>query len=286
MTHKSPPIGNLHLLAALLVSLFAAPALASHPLALTHQTQITIDLRLSLTVPGARPVELREQLRGLAGEKLALAKQIESSRVKLLVGLTLIAEPDEATAECGLELESEVRADGLPPTPTHRRVTVGAGRLWIADLWSDESRGSRLVLAATVHWETVPFLAPIEPGAEPVDLMIGVYQKRKGKAHLLERHRLSSIVGSPVEYRFHHQPGPGSRAIPGTLVVEILPKAMDQREVTLQVTVRHEGKSPYSELPSLHLSVLETLVTGASVDLPLPGRDDQPELLFRITPFF
>ena len=285
---NSEPTVRSHrwLLVAGLGLLVCALVEATPPLVLRHEVRVSVDLRLLLNDPDGKSREIEATVRGRAGEPLAFARQIRSAGHSLTVGLVLRVQPGGQDGLCRVEVESTVQPEGAATVETRRGGELAQGRVWLTDLWSDEDSGARLVLAAVVDWEEVPLLEAQDPERQPVDLLLGVYHKTPERLVLLERHRLSSIVGSPVEYTYRHRPGPGSGDSDGTLAIKLLPEQVIEQNLTLSVSISHQGRSIYSSSKQMAVSVTEVLPPGASVDLPLPRREDEPQLVLRITPFF
>jgi hypothetical protein len=130
-----------------------------------------------------------------------------------------------------------------------------------------------------------------------VDLVVEVLREAgQGSRELLERHRLSTLIGSPVSYTFTRrprgaaaaqaEPAEGDSASPGRLRIEVLPDALRGDEVGLSIGIRHEGQDIYSDVSSLDLQVRHEVGPGFSVKVPLPDTEGGPTLLFRITPYF
>ncbi|MDQ7008488.1 MAG: hypothetical protein Q9Q40_14805 [Acidobacteriota bacterium] len=286
MTARSAHRHPRRLLALGVGLLVALPAGATAPLVLRHETRVSVDLRLVLNRPGSTGEELRATLRGTPGERLVFAREIGEGDRALAVGLVLRVQPGEEGDLCQIELESTVQPPGTRAVETRRGGELAQGRVWLADLWSDANTGERLVLAAVVNWEEIPRLEIQDPLRIPVDFLVGVYHKTDRRLVLLERHRLSSIVGSPVEYVYRHRPGPAEDGDGGTLAISILPLELAGDNLSLRISVSHRGRSVYSSSERMALSVTELLPPGASVDLPLPRREDAPQLVLRITPYF
>ncbi|UCF66879.1 MAG: hypothetical protein JSV80_14000 [Acidobacteriota bacterium] len=265
----------------------ASSALAAErPLTLVHETTVEVLVRLMLHDGGTVKTIKDEALIGAPGERLVVAERVALDGGQLAVGLILTARPDEDDSRCEVRLESEVRADSAPIAHVSRDAIVDAGRLQLIELWGDgEMR--RLVLGMVVNWQQVPHLVEVTPGAEPIDIFVEVVLNDAGTPRVVERHRLSGLVGSPVQYVFRRIPGlPVEEPSTGRLIVEILPHAIVDQRAELQIRVRHEGQSPYSQLGALDLGLREQLGPGQSVDLPLPALSGAPSLTFRVRPFF
>ena len=265
----------------------------------TERTQVELRVKLIHKAGETARTILEETLEGMAEDRLELTAEAVVAREPVELGLTFVAGSDQDDGELPLRVVSRVidTDRGRLLGRVRRTMKLPDGRLRLVDLWSSQSRRERLVLALTATWKQVPRAVPVSPEAHPVDLVVEVLrQSGEGSRELLERHRLSTLVGSPVSYTFTRQPrgataakaapADGAPSPPGRLRIEILPDGLRDDQVGLSIGIRHEGEDIYSDLSSLDLQVRHEVGPGFSVKVPLPDTEDGPSLLFRVTPYF
>ncbi len=271
--------------------IFLPRAWASSPLTLTYETRVTVNFQLTLRPPSGTPVVVQETLKARAGETIAFAKEIKNGGTALVTALTFIVEPAADDASCRLRIDSEVHPDSASPVRVHRDTTLASGRLLLLDIWSDPAAKERLILTSSVSWERIPQVAALRPGAEAVEILLEVMERRGDDYRSLESNRLASIVGSKVAYSFQQQPGlvdaaEGAQEPSQQLVIEILPESITDGRVFLRVRLRREHAADGENGPAIDTTVSEKLPPGFSLDLPLAGRAGDNALVFRITPYF
>jgi hypothetical protein len=260
-----------------------------------HRTQVELNVRVIRHTPEETRTLREETLEGTAGERLALGAETVLGGQAVRLALGFRAEEDQDDGTLPLTIRSRVLdpSSGRPLGRLERRLSMPDGRLRLVELWSAGAGGERLVLAVSASWEEVPRVVPVQPDAHPVDLVVEVLREGpSGSRELVERHRLSTLVGSPVSYAFVRRPRRAADAAedeapaPGRMTIEILPDAMSGGEVGLSIAIRHEGRDIYSEVASLDLRVRHEVGPGFSVDVPLPEAGDAGGLVFRVTPYF
>ncbi len=269
----------------------AALGQSAPPITLVYETRVEISAKILLHGPAETSHEVEEVLAGLAGDRLAMAKQFPSAAGPLAVGLIVEARPDEGTGRCSLRIESEVRRHTAEAVTATRDAEVESGRLLLTDIWSDAQTGTKLVLALVANWKQVPTISTLVPGAEPLDLLVEVLLGHGADEEVVERHRLGGLVGSRISYTFRQLPGTesvGARSPDeiGELKIEVLPHEIRAGKADLDIKIEHLGASPYSKIATMNLSLRERLAPGHSVSLPLPRAVDGAPLVFRVTPYF
>jgi hypothetical protein len=284
---------------------FAAPAHAvslegpAGRVTVTERTQVELRVKLIHKAGETARTILDETLEGMAGDPLEVTAEPVVARQPVELGLTFVARADQDDGLLPVRVVSRVIDPdrGRLLGKLRRTMKLPDGRLRLVDLWSSRQARERLVLALTATWKQVPRAVPVSPEAHPVDLVVEVLREgRQGARELLERHRLSTLIGSPVSYTFTRRPrgataakaGPAEEeaATPGQLRIEVLPDRLHEDEVGLSIGIRHEGEDIYSDLSSLDLRVRHEVGPGFSVKVPLPDTEGGPTLLFRVTPYF
>jgi hypothetical protein len=261
-----------------------------------HDTVVTLRIQLTLRSPEGVLDSSEELLRGLAGETFVLERSLGEGPRPVAVVLTAVPLADES-GSCRLEVRSEVSRGQPVPAVANRTLTTASDRLNLVDLWTDRADRLRLVAAFTASWEIVPRLTTLVPESEPVDLLFELVDATDPvQPELLERHRLSGIVGAKTRYTFARATGKlvssTGRALAGgddsgaRLVLEALPASIEAGLVTLALRLQVESKDPASPVPPLDLSLQDRVPPGTGVELALPRKPGEPALLFRVTPYF
>lgn len=292
-------------LLAAAVSACAAPAAPAGPLdrvTVTHRTEVELDLRVLRRTPDGADTIFQETLEGVAGESLTLEENVLIGTTELVTRLVFVCSEDQGTGSLPVRLHARIDdpVSGRPLARVERTLKLADGRLRLVDLWSAGGPGQRLVLALSARWKEVPEVVPVRADVLPVDLVVEVLRSRQGRSpELLERHRLSTLVGSEVGYTFVQQapvgrssresegadPADGGPS-PGQFEIEVLPDSVRDDEVSLSISIRQRGRNIYSDVPAVDLRVRHEVAPGLSVDVPLPGTQEGGGLLFRITPYF
>ncbi len=276
--------------AALALACASVTADAAPKISLVYETRVTLSARILVHDPGGGSSHDLGVYEGLTATPFPLTATVPTRGGRLTIDATIEARPDEASELCALRVEATVRADGRDPSRTLRDARLGPDRLLLVDVWSDPAVSTRVVLVLSARWERVPSLTALAPGAEPVDLIVEVLLDEGTSETLLERHRLGGLVGSPIRYAFRQFANLADRqeqaGDPGELVIEIVPRSIENGVADLAVRIRHVGDSPYSDLAALDLSVSEKLPPGGTVRVPLPRGPGSAPLVFRLTPYF
>jgi len=266
------------------------------PVRLVHDTVVTLRVQLTLRSPEGVLASAEETLRGLAGETFVLERSLGEGPRPVAVVLTTVPHADES-GSCRLEVRSEVSRGQPVPVIAARTMITAADRLNLIDIWTDRADRLRLVAAFTASWEIVPRLTTLAPESEPVDLLFELVDATDpAKPELLERHRLSGIVGAKTRYTFTRAAGKivssTGRALASgddaaaRLVLEALPGSIEAGLVVLALRLQVESNDPASPAPPLDMALEDRVPPGTGVEIALPRKPGEPALLFRVTPYF
>ncbi len=272
-------------------ALFQA-SLADARFTVLEETRVSVKVRLSYHVPGQDAVVVMETLAGKAGTNLTFARQLGDDASGVAVGLLLSVQPESGKPMARLTLESDTRAlAGGKLHEVRRTLDAVRDRLVLVDVYGES--GARLVVGLVPSWETVPVVSALEPGGQPVDFVLEILESAEPAPFVIERHRLSSLIGSPVSYVYEHrQQGPAEAAATGAATgplrfeVTLEPRAIEADLVTLVIRLKHKSERKDASLPTLDSTLSERLGPGHSLDVPLPRSASGPGLIVRVTPFF
>lgn len=267
----------------------------------TERTRVDLQVRL-IRKDGERTETLFDDtVSGMAGDPLEVSLGATLADQPVKVGLVFVAGEDQGQQRLPLRMTSRVRhhESARLLARVRRSSQLPRERLRLFDLWAGRGGRERLILALSCSWEQVPRAVAVTPEARPVDLVVEVLRNTDGGARqLLERHRLSTLIGSPASYTFLRRPRGATAATggsepatepganPGRLQIEILPDGLDGDQLGLAITISHRGEDIYSDVPEVDVRVRHEVGPGFSVDVPLPGAEDRAGLVFRITPYF
>ncbi len=302
------PFRPLVFLAALSLGPAGAPLAAPPPSpaapgwTVVRKTRVRLRGRLLLRDGSAPPATASLDRALEPGRPSALAVSL-GERDPVRVGLLATAEPLASNGRIRLRLEADVQPAGASPVRAARVIELDPGRAGLVELWADPPGRRRLVAVLSATAEQVPRLERVTPATRPVDLLVEVLGGSGSRQKVLDRLRLSALVGSPARYGLASLPPGAGRDIDPDIRVELelVPAALRDGllDLRVRVTVRRNPRQERDDGPGpaaggadrarvlvSEASTSGRVAPGGSVELPLPRGAGGERVTFRVTAFF